>query len=291
MKMSLLPSLATAHLVLRLQPVNRALRAAVESQKIAASRLTRPDLSPLCLTEEHIQVLLEQVDVTQSGSALPGFPATLTQEERITEEELRAQAADIHCALPLDQLSQKLGLTAFEQESVLLCAAPNLDSTYERIYAFVLDDLNRRYPCVELLISLTSASIEERLAQRHLLSSFGRLRRFGILLPFGDPPTELRQEFRLAPGVFEYLTGASGDMSRLCRDRSEVPVPCEIEPPPQVTQKEFAHLGESIEEGRISILGIWGRRQNGAEEFVLALSAAIQRPLRRLSLFDLERTG
>src|SRR5277367_6453998 len=101
MSMNSFASLATAHLVLRLQPMNRALRAAVESQQIAAARLARPDLSPLCLTDEHVKVLLEQVEITQSGNALPGSPATRTAEERLAEEDLRAQCAAIEHALPL----------------------------------------------------------------------------------------------------------------------------------------------------------------------------------------------
>jgi hypothetical protein len=291
MSMNSRASLATAHLVLRLQPINRTLRAAVESQQIAAARLSRPDLSPLCLTDEHVKVLLEQVEITQSGNALPGSPATQTAEERAAEEDLRAQSAAINYALPLEHLSRKLSLTPFEEETILLCAAPELDRTYEKIYGFILDDLNRRFPCTELLISLTASSIEDRLERRHALNAFGRLRRLSILMPLSDAPTDLRQEFRLGPGIFDYLTGAGVDMSRLCCDRAEIAVPATAEPPAQISPVEFEHLTSALAEGTLSVLGLWGPRQSGVEEFTLSLAAALERPLRRIFLPDLDRPG
>jgi hypothetical protein len=80
-------------------------------------------------------------------------------------------------------------------------------------------------------------------------------------------------------------------MTLLCRDRAEIVIPPGIEPPPQVSRQEFAHLTDALIARRLSVLGIWGPRQNGAEEFVLAVAGAMQRPLRRLSILDLERPG
>jgi hypothetical protein len=287
-----LATLATAHLVLRLQPINRAVRAAIEKQKIAAARLARPDLSPLCITEEHVQSLLDQVDATQSSDDRSAAPALLSSAEQNAEEGLRAQCDASGATLPLDHLSQALRLTPFEQEAVLLCAAPELDRTYERIYAFILDDLNRRFPCVELLVSLTAGSIEEQIIRRHALARSGRLRRNRVLLPLGDPPpTDLRQEFRLAPDVFDFLTGAHLDVSCFCRDRAEIAVPAAIEPPPQISEDEFVHLSEALATGRVLVLGIWGPRQNGGEELVMSLAAATRRPLRQISIPDLDQSG
>jgi hypothetical protein len=284
-------SFATAHLILRLRPLNRALRSAVENQKNLAALLARPDLSPLCLTDAHVQILLDQLEVTQSGSALPGVPALLSIEEQNTEKDLLLQSCSFSSDPPLQRLERDLRLSPFELDTILLCAAPELDRTYERIFGFILDDLNRRFPCVELLSTLTASSLEEVVEHRHLLSCFGRLRRQGFLQPFGDPPTELRQELRLAPGMFDFLTGADTGLPRMCSDRAEVFVPPDAVPPPQVNQNEFFHLCNSVEQGSLAAIGIWGPRQNGVEELVLALGAALRRPLRRLSLFDLERNG
>src|SRR5260370_13302543 len=170
--------------------------------------------------------------------------------------------------LPLERLARDFFLTAFEMEAILLCGAPELDPTYERIFAFILDDLNRKFPCVELLVSLTAASMEERISRRHALSIFGQLRRCGILQPFGDFPTELRQELRLSPGVFDYLTGASASNPSQWTDRFALTPPVDISLPASVDSDGFHHFCEALEERRIGVLGIWGPRSHGCEELV-----------------------
>jgi ATPase family associated with various cellular activities (AAA) len=295
------PSLAIAHLLLRLRPLNRALRRAVENQRLAAAQLSRPDLSALCLTDEHVKILLdqvelgqvnlEQVDRSQSGRISPACSSPLSSEERTAEDKLRADAANIDSFLPLDQIARNLGLTDFEQEALLLCVAPELDRTYERIYSFILDDLNRRFPCLELLIGLTTSSVEERLVRRHILNSLGRLRRTGILSPFGSSPTELRQEFQLGPEVFEYLTGSGVDLSCLCRDPGEIAIPEKPESPIQVDSRQFERLVKALATGSVSAVGIWGPRQNGIPDLVVALAASLRRGLRRFSVLDLEQPG
>lgn len=284
-------SLATAHLILRLQPINRALRAAVEAQKIAAARLVRPDVSALCLTDEHVQLLLDQIEVNQSGTALAGVPAELTAEERQAEADLCAQASGFPGGLPLERLLLEIQLTPFELEALLFCAAPEVDRSYERVFGFILDDLNRRFPCLELLSTITSSSWEEIIERRPALGPCGRLRRCGLLQSIGDPPTQMRQEFNLGPGVFDFLTGAETDLPRLWRDLNEVTLAPETPPPPQVSECEFAHLCDAIAQGAVSSVGLWGPRQNGAQELAKAICAGLRRPLRRLSTRDLDRPG
>jgi len=267
-----------------MRPINRALRAAVRNQQIAASRLMQPELSALCVTNAQIELLLDQVEINQSGSALPGMPISLLPEERLAEEEVIQQSAAFSSALPLRLLEEGLGFTPFELEAVLLCAAPELDRAYERIFGFVLDDLNRRFPCVELLSTVTAGSLEEILERRRLLSSFGRLRRCGFLETLGDAPTEFRQELRLSPGVFDFLAGVETDVARLFRDRAEVSSSRHRALPAEVSQDQFHHLCDALRQGAVTTVGIWGPRQNGVEEFLFAVSDALERPLRRLFL-------
>ena len=68
--------LAIRHLLIRLRPLNRALRAAVERQAAVAAQLDRPDLVPYCITDEQVAVLLDRLDAL----SLPGSsgPAPLT---------------------------------------------------------------------------------------------------------------------------------------------------------------------------------------------------------------------
>lgn len=277
-------SLALEHLLLRLRPLNRALHAAVERQGQAAARLFRPDVTPLCVTEEQVQTLLGDVDQLFDGALTAIAPAALTHEEQAIEEQLRARCAAARKVLPLDSLSQTLALSAFEQEALLLCAAVELDRSYERIYAYILDDLNRRYPCIELLCWLTAGTIEERCARRQSLGHYGKLRRTGALLAFGEPATELRQELRLAPGLLAYLTGAAADVTSLFRDPADVELPAQfnaLDLPAEIDPALIERSGHALREQRVAALGIWGTRHGGQNEVATAIAVAAELPLRR----------
>lgn len=276
--------LALAHLALRLRPLHRALHTAVQRQTAAAERLLRPDVSPLCVTQDQVEILLGDVDALPAWS---GEPALLTGGEELEQERLRLRAGD---ALPLDRLSRHLGLSVFEQEALLLCAAPEIDIAYERIYAYVLDDLNRRFPCVELLASLTAVSLEERLARQRMLSRFGRLRRCGVIEARSEAPTELRQELRLSPAALAFLLAAGGS-ERVFGDPDEMEVPASLEAPPGVSRDEVARLGRLVASGQVAAVGLWGPRHAGRDEAILALAKEIGRPLRRLPLDRLAATG
>lgn len=278
--MALPAGLALEHLVLRLRPLHRALRAAVHRQTVAAERLLRPDVSPLCVTPDQVETLLGDADGLAGWS---GEAAPLTPDEAAEQERLRSRAAAAGEDLPLGRLSRHLRLGFFEEEALLLCAAPEIDRSYERIYAYVLDDLNRRFPCVELLASLTAASLAERLARRRVLGRFGRLRRCGVLEARGEAATELRQELRLAPPALELLLTGGGSERVFC-DADEVDVPAFAEVPPGLSREEVARLGRLIVEGRVGAVGLWGPRHAGRDEAVLALARAIGRPLRQLPL-------
>jgi AAA+ superfamily predicted ATPase len=291
-----LSSLATSHLLLHLGALNRALQAGIERQKFASSKLTRPDLPALCLTNEYVSTLLAEIGASQAGEAgeddAGALGAQFSFEELQTEAHLRERCLAIGKELPIDRLSHALALTAFEKECILLCAASEFDRGYERIYAFIHDDLNRRLPSLELLISLTSTCLGERLTRRPVLSSAGRLRRAGILFAAGDALTDLRQEFRLAPSVFEYLIGAGPDMAQLCHDPAEVAVPVDAETPAQISAARFEHLVQALTDQSVRTVGIWGHSDCGVEECVIALAAALRRPLRRLWFeFDPNGTG
>jgi hypothetical protein len=278
---------ALAHLLLHLRPLNRALRQAVARQGQAAARLFHPDVTPLCVTEEQVQMLLDNADQLLQPSAAENQTSGLTSDELAAEEQLR-NSPGLENKLPLDRLHEVLGLTAFEQEAILLCAAVELDRSYERIYAYILDDLNRRYPCVELLCSLTAETITERCERRNLLGPYGKLRRTELLRTYGESATGLRQELRLAPGLLDFLTGHAGDVTPLFSDVASIPLPSRLldaNLPADVDPAVISRVGSAMRDGRIAVLGIWGPRQAGQREVAIAVAIAASLPLRH-SLFN-----
>ena len=279
-------ALAISHLLIRLRPLNRALRAAVERQAAEAARLDRPDLVPYCITDEQVAILLDRLDAL----SLPDFsdPEPLTPAEQAAEQQLREEAADAGMTLPLDELAGSFGLTDIEQQALLLCAAPELDRAYERVIAYILDDLNRRFPCVELLTAVTAGSGLGGLAQRGVLARAGRLRLLGLLTPYGEAPTELRQELRVPPGVVDFLLGRGGDIAVLAHDPGAVPIPDTAAIPPQLDATHLDRLGKALRVGDLDLVGVWGPPRAGQHEAVHALALAAGMPLRQMTGNDAE---
>jgi len=117
----------------------------------------------------------------------------------------------------LRRLSELFSLDAFEREAVLVCLAPDVDLRYERLYAYLQDDVSRRRPTVDLVLRLLRESSPE---QRTALGPAGRLMRRGLLTP---PPSEettsqaslLARPLRVEERIVEYLVGSDRIDARL----------------------------------------------------------------------------
>ncbi|MBP2330389.1 hypothetical protein JOF56_010774 [Kibdelosporangium banguiense] len=267
--------LAVEHLRIRLGGVHQALRVAAERQAQAAALLTRPDLTSFCVTDEQVGVLLDEVDSFAESMVQPD-EAVLPEPE--AERDLRRQAAAQGVTLPLDALATKFGLSRDDQDALLLVAAPELDRGYERIYAYIVDNLNRRIPSVELLVVVGATTPAMRLARRRALGPAGALRRFGLLRAYGEAPVELAQELVLGPGVFEFLLGWGGDAGLVGHDPGEVVFSEALSA--HLSSDRLVRLGRALGAGDIDLAGLWGDPQL---DVVQALARAAGKPLRRLT--------
>jgi hypothetical protein len=66
----------------------------------------------------------------------------------------RQHLIDAGTPAALEVLVRLFGLTAFERNVLLLCLAPDLDPAFERLYAYVQDEVSRRYATPQLALSL-----------------------------------------------------------------------------------------------------------------------------------------
>jgi hypothetical protein len=110
--------------------------------------------------------------------------------------------------LRLKSLSETFGLDDFSWWAFIVCMAPALDLRYERIYGYLQDDVTRTLPGVDLLLHLLAPP--DRLARLDYIHHFGRyapLVQYRLLLP-ADQHTGLRQSFRAAQGVLDWVLGA-----------------------------------------------------------------------------------
>lgn len=266
--MSMQRDLATLHLALRLRMLNRVLGEAVERQSRQAARLTRPELTQMCITDEQARVLIGDADAMLGEQARVARPAA--QEGDVAEEmALRADALSAGVVLPLDALA----LSPFEQQSLLLCAATEIDSGYERIYGYLLDDMNRRNACIELLCRLDGGELPRRMANQRALGVHGRLRRTGMLRAWGDAASEARQELRPGGAMLDCLCGAAPvaafqDPAQVSAGQADV-------------NPSIMRLGQALRTRQVALVGVWGPARSNQADTVRGLALAAGMPLRR----------
>ncbi len=265
----MLADLATRHLALRLRMLNRVLGLAVERQARLAERLSRPELTQTCITDDHAGTLVADIDATLAGR--PCLQTAANDEENAQLRSLRSDAALARVDLPLDVLARSL--STFEQLAIVMCAAPEVDSAFERIYGYLLDDMSRRNACTELLCLTAGGMFGERMAHQRTLGMHGTLRRTGMLRTWGEPASELRQELRLGDGMLDTLCGARPAVS-FCD-------PAQVELGQPEVSPDIMRLGQGLRARQLAIVGVWGPARSSHAATVYGLALAARLPLRR----------
>lgn len=267
--------LALSHLLLRLRPLHRALRIEIARRDGDAQRLHEAGALPYAITRAHADALLDRV--AEVGASITLGAAAMSDDELDSESKLRARAETQGSRLPLDELAA-LGLDGFEQETLVLCSAVELDRDYERIFAFVHDDGARRLVSTDLASGITASSLPEQVARRAALGPHGRLRRLGLIeLIAGD--NGLRDELRLSPAARAALFGSGCEVAVEFVDRGEVIT----EPVPLVPadRELVARAARELAHGGLDLVGVWGRRAS-VRDVVTTIAHDAGRPLRRL---------
>jgi hypothetical protein len=140
----------------------------------ARGLMVENDFRGLFLSDDHIDAVLRDSESTQAQTSTLDR-AILHQRELIA---LRLQQAlDLGLTLPLDRITQTFDLSLFERQVLIACAAAEIDLGFESLYAYVQNDVNRKWPTVDLLLRLFSSSALDRIALRDSLSLHGALLR------------------------------------------------------------------------------------------------------------------
>lgn len=116
-------------------------------------------------------------------------------------------------------LSTVFGLSAFDLNVLMLALAPELDLRYEKLYAYLQDDVTRRRPTVELALDLFSTCAEDKLALRSRFSSDAPLVRHHLVCALPDRgrshSTLLSRDLTLDEQIVQFLLGDDALDSRL----------------------------------------------------------------------------
>ncbi|MBK1699392.1 ATP-binding protein [Thiococcus pfennigii] len=189
---------AWKHLLPALGRLDERLTAAVAAARAAyGPEAVRDPFRGLHITPEDVQRLLARS---------PGAP--FPEAERAAAEPL---TADIESDSRLAWLQQAFGLSRFDLDLIIIALAPELDLRYERLYAFLQDDVSRRRAGVDLALNLLCACAADKIARRAHLAADAPLIAHGLIHLLPDPQLEraplLAHALRLDPQILRLLLG------------------------------------------------------------------------------------
>lgn len=114
--------------------------------------------------------------------------------------------------LPFAYMLRRLGLTEFEQYLTCLAIAPELNREFERMYAYLQDDLVWRYPALDLCVKMYVMDEEVQNALIHRVFA----RREILHCIFGHRPatkeSELSWQLKLREDLIEYVFFYEADL-------------------------------------------------------------------------------
>ncbi len=151
--------------------------------------------------------------------------------------------------LSLSQLSQLFNLTVFEEQCVVICLAPELDRKYEKIYAYLQDDVTRKKPSVDLVISLLCDTAQDKLEARLAFDPRAPLLKYRLLQltdNSSDSPSTLLSRFiKLDDRIMNFLLGF-GQMDARLESKARLV-------PPQAKSGQII-VSEDIRSGVLSFI-------------------------------------
>ncbi|RZN44154.1 MAG: hypothetical protein EFT35_00430, partial [Methanophagales archaeon ANME-1-THS] len=134
--------------------------------EIRAEHADVNEFSGLYISEEEIDALLSTTYPARNDD-----PRTQAIRRRIAEleteiKEKREESVRRGTSLKIPRLAMIFGLTPFEEDVLVVGMAPELDTKYERLYAYLHNDATRKRPTVDLVLQVLCSSDEEKLHAR-----------------------------------------------------------------------------------------------------------------------------
>jgi SpoVK/Ycf46/Vps4 family AAA+-type ATPase len=118
----------------------------------------------------------EEIPAGEGSEPPPSAP-----EPRPQAEPALPLVTDMPLDSPLARLAQMHGLSRFDLDVVLIALAPQLDLRYERLYAYLQDNVSHRRPSVDLVLNLLCTSAEEKTMRRAHFAPGAPLLESGLL--------------------------------------------------------------------------------------------------------------
>jgi AAA+ superfamily predicted ATPase len=202
------------HLLAELERID--LLVQVQVRRARAFHTDNAEFQGLCISEEEVDALLSKpcglprwadtTSVPKETAVHAGFAqlrAAIDRRKRASHSGgIRLRLADVACFFNLDESAIDI---------VLVCLAPEMDLRYEKLYAYLQDDVTKRRPSVDLILNLLTRSYGEKLKFRRQFASRSTLIEHHLIELFADgsqpEPSLLRKYCKLDARIVNFLLG------------------------------------------------------------------------------------
>lgn len=213
------------HLLAELKRIELKLQLKVMSPRQDDSQPGEGDFRGLYVSEKQIDAIIgtpcfqpEEKPFRLRNSAPAASPESLRRlEEDIVEK--RKESLRRGLTLRLCELGRLFQLSMFDVDTLLVCLLPELDLAYQRLYAYLQDDVTKKSPTVNLVLQLLCESFTDTLKAREAFSPEAPLVKCHLLRLYDDyssRPTPLLAKFlQVDERITSYLLGIDQIDARL----------------------------------------------------------------------------
>jgi len=245
----------------------------------ARYQLSLDEFRGLYVSDEHVDGLIARSDAATAAPAadIARPAAALSAHDRWTH------------------LVSRFGLSATEEDLLLLAVAPELDLKYETVFAYLNDDVTRKWPTADLAARVLGPDADraEVLGALGPASTLRRERLLEVIEPPSARPSLLNSGFAARPAVSRFVQGipiAEADREEDARpehDHWHV-VPCSAD-----RIRELRRLARLVvrRNGDAPAIVIVGPAGSGRMHVARALAAEMGLPLRRTDVRAVQRAG
>ncbi len=230
-------------------------------------------LRGLVITDEDAQFLAAKEPLAAiwgSDGDVPPFPAALRHEDS-----------------PLADMGYIFGLSDLDLAIVLLCFAVEIDQRYERLYAYLQDDVTQRRPTVNLIMNLLGSTVRERFQVWERLGPEMPLRQFKLLDCLPDPTrphsTFITHQVKLDRRTVTFLLGNDEIDERIQHAVRLLPAPATPQRPSPVAEA----LAPYADSHQPPLMLLYGEDDAAKAADVSAFCASLNLPVIRVDLHKL----
>jgi AAA+ superfamily predicted ATPase len=250
------------HVLAELERIDLLLRLQVHHAR--KLKTTDDRFAGLYISEQEIDAITgEPAGLPRWATAKP--PWSEEDVERAFDELAQSLAARVAASaargvpLRFEQLAALFELDHLDRDILLLGLAPEIDLRYERLFAYLQDDMALRRPSVDLALNLLSPSLPQKLAARARFTPEGKLLRHRLIELFEDPSRPraslLGKHLKVDDRIVGYLFGSDALDAALAPYARVAPASPRPELPvaPREIEERAEALAEQAARGRLLV--------------------------------------